>query len=172
MKTNIFPSSAVTKLLKPNSWPFIFFDNSFLYRHKISDDRRIDLNSCKKFIRFFKCIISNMILFLSGWVRMCTVACLFLSYQWLLVIQLGGSLLIDKHQNICQVYRTWGRERSGDALSALARILTQDSPWFESCLSILGEGLFAEQQSLDITEKVLPYIFAFLVKKSKTQKRL
>jgi hypothetical protein len=34
------------------------------------------------------------------------VACLFLSYQWLLVIQLGGSLLIDKHQNICQVYMT------------------------------------------------------------------
>ncbi len=40
-------------------------------------------------------------------VKMCTVACLFLSYQWLLVIQLGGSLLIDKHQNIFQVYRTY-----------------------------------------------------------------
>jgi hypothetical protein len=35
--------------------------------------------------------------------KMCTVACLFLSYQWLLVIQLGGSLLLEKHQNICQV---------------------------------------------------------------------
>ncbi|XP_023323247.1 probable G-protein coupled receptor Mth-like 1 [Eurytemora carolleeae] len=38
-----------------------------------------------------------------GWMKMCTVASLFLSYQWFLIILFGGDLLIQEYPALCQL---------------------------------------------------------------------
>ena len=46
-------------------------------------------------------MLNNVIL--SGWMKMCTVAALFIGYQMLIIVILGGGDLLQLYPQLCQV---------------------------------------------------------------------